>query len=423
MEEKKTAIVLGGTVPHGEILQKLRKKGYRTILIDYFENPPAAKYADIHIKESAMDHDAVLMAAKKYEAELVMSPCLDQQMNIAIKVDEELGLKHPFSSEVAHNVTNKSQMKAIMIREGIPTARHYVVCSDSELDNLRLDYPIIVKPEDNCGSAGVYKLESGEGLSKTVAEVEKWSLSGKVIVEEYNEGTEMSVHCYIKDGNVNILFGTCKVVGMENGLYQQLVNLYIPNLRPGLKKGLEEVAVSIKNAFRIPDNTPFFMQVVVKGDKISVIEFSPRVAGGVASYVSEEYTNFSLLDFAISSYTGEFQSFKEHSELKKYIYCLPLYADAGIFVEVRGAEELIKQGVVKKMLLLKEPLDHISSNKPSSSNVMKYIIEGDTPEECFDKIIKAKKSTDIIGDGNRSILKQDYKITKDLFEEKIKELM
>ena len=52
---KKTAIVLGGTSPHIALIQKLKDRGYYTILVDYLNNPPAKKVADMHIKESTLD--------------------------------------------------------------------------------------------------------------------------------------------------------------------------------------------------------------------------------------------------------------------------------------------------------------------------------------------------------------------------------
>ena len=39
---KPIAIVLGGIFPHAEVIKKLKKRGYYTVLVDYFDNPPAA---------------------------------------------------------------------------------------------------------------------------------------------------------------------------------------------------------------------------------------------------------------------------------------------------------------------------------------------------------------------------------------------
>ena len=37
----KTAIVLGGTVPHIDLICQLKERGFRTILVDYTTAPPA----------------------------------------------------------------------------------------------------------------------------------------------------------------------------------------------------------------------------------------------------------------------------------------------------------------------------------------------------------------------------------------------
>ena len=94
-DKKPVAIVLGGIYPHGRTLDKLKERGYYTVLIDYFDNPPAAVHADLHINKSAMAYEEVLAVAREMDARLVMSPCLDQQIVIAVKVAEALGLPHP----------------------------------------------------------------------------------------------------------------------------------------------------------------------------------------------------------------------------------------------------------------------------------------------------------------------------------------
>ena len=48
MTNKPIAIVLGGTNPHIELINNLKARGFYTILLDYFENPPAKNVADLH---------------------------------------------------------------------------------------------------------------------------------------------------------------------------------------------------------------------------------------------------------------------------------------------------------------------------------------------------------------------------------------
>ena len=396
--EGPTAIVLGGTVPHAELIRQLKDRGYNTVLIDYFENPPAAQYADVHCRDSAMDYDAVLKIAKEYDAKLVLSSCLDQQINIAMRVAEELDISHPFSSETALNVTDKRLMKKIMMENEIPTARYQLIDKNFDYASLNLDYPIIVKPADSCGSAGIHILYSDneDEFNEAVNGALHFSQSGSVLVEEYIVGTEMSVHGYIDAGTAYILFGTCKISAMHDGITTQLCNLYIPKLKDSLQKKLEEVANKIVKAFKLPDYSPMFMQYIVRGDDVYIIEFSPRVAGGTSSEVARIYTGFDLISYSIDSYLGKRENTQRCNKLEKYVCCLPIYANQGIFDHITGVEELKSKGIVHHEILLKSKGDDITWAKPSSANVMKYVVDGDDYDECFNKMEEANRETDII---------------------------
>ena len=423
--DRKTAIVLGGTVPHAELIRQLKGRGYYTVLIDYFENPPAASFADVHLKDSAMDYEAVLRIAKEYNANLVLSSCLDQQINVAMKVAEECKLLHPFSSETAQKVTNKKLMKKIMMDNDIPTAKYWLIDNDADLKELVLNYPVIVKPADSCGSAGIYRVETknDEILGKAVKDAASFSTTGSVIIEEFIMGTEMSVHGYVEDSVAKILFGTCKISKISHGITQQLSNLYIPKLRDDLQEKLETIANKIVKAFNLPAFTPLFMQYIVKGDDVYVIEFSPRVAGGTSSEVSRIYCGFDLVSYSIDSYLGEHRKYEGH-RLGKYVCCFPLYADEGVFDHIIGAENLRKDGTVHHEILLKSKGDHIDWSKPSSANVMKYLIDGDSFDECYEKIKKADKVTDIIDTDGKSMRGGGSpRLTHELYLERLKELI
>src|SRR5690554_5176276 len=118
----KKAIVLGGTVPHIALIERLKMRGYYTVLVDYLSDPPAKEYADEHIQESTLDPRIVLEIARNIETDLVISACIDQANAIACYVAERLNLPHPYSYDTALDVTQKHRMKSIMEQAGIPTS-------------------------------------------------------------------------------------------------------------------------------------------------------------------------------------------------------------------------------------------------------------------------------------------------------------
>ena len=102
----KTAIVLGGTVPHIDLICQLKARGFKTVLVDYTVAPPAKEFADDHVRESTLDKDAVLRIASEKEANLVISTSVDQANVVCCYVAERQGLPHPYSYETALNVTD-----------------------------------------------------------------------------------------------------------------------------------------------------------------------------------------------------------------------------------------------------------------------------------------------------------------------------
>ena len=151
----KAAIVLGGTAPHIELIRQLKERGYFVILVDYLEHPPARDHADIHEKESTMDPEAVLKVARKYDAKLVMSACVDQANITACYVAEAMGLTKPYSYKTASEITNKGHMKKVMTENGVPTTRYYYMENGEELPDFKLKFPVMTKPAENCDSSGV----------------------------------------------------------------------------------------------------------------------------------------------------------------------------------------------------------------------------------------------------------------------------
>src|SRR5690554_3224857 len=156
MNETPTAIVLGGTFPHISLLENLKKRGYKTVLVDYAQQPIAKAFADEHILESSLDKEKVLEVAENLNAKLVITTCSDQANVTACYVAEKLGLPSPYSYQTALNVTDKEIMKRKLVENDIPTAAFITVGDDwREYDITSLRFPLIVKPSDGYGSKGV----------------------------------------------------------------------------------------------------------------------------------------------------------------------------------------------------------------------------------------------------------------------------
>ena len=129
-------LVLAGGADQIALIQELRSRNVQNIvLIDYYENPPAKKYADKHVVASTLDVEAVKRIALMEKADLVCTACTDQALLTVAQVSEELLLPCYISYQTALNVTNKSYMKKVLKEFNIPTSQYAILDS---FDNIEI---------------------------------------------------------------------------------------------------------------------------------------------------------------------------------------------------------------------------------------------------------------------------------------------
>ena len=192
-------LVLAGGADQLALISVLKERKCEVILVDYFENPPAKEKSDKHYVVSTLDIDKVLDIAIKENVDIVTTACTDQALLTVAKVSE--CLKKPFylSYEKALHVTNKLYMKQIMIENEIPTSNYQILTLQYTNINPQLKYPLIVKPVDSNSSKGIKKVNTEKELDLAISNAASYTRSNEILVEEYIEGTELSVDVFIND--------------------------------------------------------------------------------------------------------------------------------------------------------------------------------------------------------------------------------
>ena len=410
----KTAIVLGGTIPHCELIRQLKNRGYYTILVDYYDNPPAKIFADMHIKESTLDEDKVFEIAQQYNADLTISGCVDQANKTACYVLEKMGKHFPYSYQKANDITSKSYMKRIMFENNIPTAKYISVEKNIDygvIDNLEsygLHYPVIVKPADSNSANGVKKAQDKKELLKYLAEALEISRTSRAIIEEYMTGAEISAYCYIHNHKAKLLMTAERICVIEgdNKAIRNYVTIAPARISKAASLNAERIAGQIAQACDI-DNTPFFFQGMVSGDDVKVIEFAPRVAGGISFRTIKDNTGFDDIEAVIDSYLGLEPPLDTWHE-PKYVYTAnTIYATDCIFNHIEGDEELKSKGIVEDLLLAKTPGMQIDSHSDSSSRVGLFTVKGKDMDEVLNKLKIAYSTLKVIDDKGNDVLRRD----------------
>lgn len=411
MENKKVAIVLGGTVPHITLVKKLKSRGYYVVLLDYLDNPPAKQYADEQIKESTLDKEAVLKAAKEYRADVVISTCVDQANSICCYVAEQLNLPHPYSYQTSLDVTDKVRMKDIMIKNGVPTSRYVYVKNIDEALQQNLKYPLMVKPADSNSANGVKKVENIEELKVFLPIALKFSRNGFAIVEEFVTGVEISAYCVVVNGRARLMMAQERISVIEGETNTiKCYAAYAPaRISPVAMAKTEVIATQIAKAFNL-DNTPLFFQGIVNGDDISVIEFAPRVGGGISSETIKYSTGFDIIDSAIDSFFCKPIDLSNWHPMNKVYAVNQIYGTDGYYENTIGGEELLADGTIENLSFYKKKGDFIDESRASSGRIGVMVFCADSEEGIRKKIKKAFASLNCFDKDGKSIIRRDLNL-------------
>lgn len=404
---KPVAVVLGGTAPHAALIDALRARGYYTVLVDYYADPPAKSHADKHVCESTLDRDLVVQIARDHNAALVIATCVDQANTIAVYAAEQLGLPHPYSFEAASVIADKTRMKERLVAHGLPTARHILVETGQVPDVAHLRYPLVVKPADTNGSAGVRRVNDAEELARFLALALGLSRVGRAIIEEFVTGPELSIDCFIEAGHAKIVLVRHKyAVPAGSGVEQVMQSTgsiapYI--LTPAQLENAESVLSDLARVFEL-DNCPMLVQGFLTQDGLSLIEFAARLSGGTGAATTKLISGFDALEASIDSFLGIPVQVQTHAPAF-YAMTTTLYAHPGTFERIEGIEPLIADGTIDRFLPYKTKGMTIGNDMSTKSRIGALIITGPNPQTVQQKLQKTAKNIKVLNTQHKNILK------------------
>lgn len=411
MNENPIAIVLGGTIPHIHLIELLKERGFYTILLDYTPNPPAKESADEHLLVSTLDNEAVLEVARKRNATLVISTNVDQANVTCCYVAEKLGLYSPYSYETALNVTDKRRMKRIMLDNLIPTSRFAQVGSVKEIENFHLSFPVMVKPADSNSANGVKRANTSDELERYLPDALRFSRNGKAIVEEFVLGKEISAYGVVVNGEAKLIMHQerISVYDGEDKVIKCYASLAPARISKNAEQKAEQILTSIAQAFHL-NNTPLFFQGIVNGDEISVIEFAPRVGGGISFQTILDATGYDIISAALDSYLNIPISVDNWHPMNGKYAVNQIYGTDGVYDKTIGREEILNDGTATVVSFYKHHGDTVDSSRASSSRIGVFVVSDATEVGLRKKISDAFSKLDSLDVNGRSIIRKDLNL-------------
>ncbi|HOV46817.1 MAG: alpha-hydroxy-acid oxidizing protein [Spirochaetes bacterium] len=310
--EKKSLIILGGSLYELPLLLAAKQKGYFIYLVDIDPNAAGHNVADVSINLSTKDIESI----KRYIDSL---PSLELKSIVGIgSVDSDvhatiaalsnhLNLKH-FNYTLSEIITNKYKMYTLLrgyIENGyftglnlIQTELHWFY--SAKLENLaKID--MVLKPTENMGGLGVIRV-SKENLYESFLYCKKNSPTGEIISEPFLSDDTYKVQLLIGEREIAIL----NVWKIQNINSRNLIERYRTDIiNKKISDTLIKYSLEIIERLKIY-HTACEIKYIVSSDKIYLLDINLRLEGGFfIDQPYQEYLNYDILSNYILIITGK----------------------------------------------------------------------------------------------------------------------
>jgi biotin carboxylase len=209
---KKKIAIIGASYLQVPLLFKAKEMGLETICFAWQDGAVAQTVADEFYPISITEKEKILEICRAERIDAVATIATDVAVPTVAYVASNLNLIGN-TPESAYISTNKYAMRMALSACDV-TCPKFIKISDTKnlsQKTAELQYPLIVKPCDRSGSAGVTKVETPEELTASAQMALTLSLTHEAIVEEFVAGVEVSVETISWQGAHHILAITDKL--------------------------------------------------------------------------------------------------------------------------------------------------------------------------------------------------------------------
>ena len=303
----KRLLILGGMRFSCEIVNKAREMGIHTIVADYnrIEDSPGKQIADEAVDLSVIDVEAVVSYVKKNAIDGVIVGFNDMLLPYYADICHQCGLPCYGTKEQFETLIAKDRYKALCRQFGVPTIPEF------DVNDENIKFPVLVKPVDNSGSRGISICHNRQELDNAVEIGKKASKNGKVIIERYMDGREVTVFWTFQDGNYYLSALANRHVKHNQGddVIPLPVGYTFPSVfLPRYRKEVEENCKRMFQHLGLKDGM-MFMQCKVEDGRCYVYDLGYRLTGSLEYKILERVCGYNPLEmmihFALTGKMGE----------------------------------------------------------------------------------------------------------------------
>ncbi len=389
----KRILIIGASVLQLPAIKKAKDAGHYVGVVDYNPEAIGVPLADEFFCVSTIDIDGVVEVAEKFKPDGIMTLATDMPMRSIAAACEKLGLCG-IDRETALKSTDKGEMIKAFEEHGVEHPWYYILSKPDELDAVvdKITFPCISKPTDNSGSRGVMLINNIDELKEAVSYSSSQGRAGGVIIEEYLQGSEVSVEIMVTDGNVHVLQVTDKLttgaphfVEMGHSQPSALPTKDVDAIKDVATRAV--LAVGIKNG-------PAHVEIMLTKNGPRMIELGARMGGDcITTHLVPLSTGIDMVMATMDTACG--QKPDVEAKFNKGSAIRYFEVPCGTITGITGVEEAKKIPGVKEITFVKNVGDTAGEIGSSTDRVGFVIAQADTAEDAVAVCEKAIESIKI----------------------------
>lgn len=300
-------MVLGGNVVQAEATLTAKQLGYYTISTDLHKDNPGHAIADEYCPVDIIDKEAVLREARRLHIDGIIPYTSDVLAPVAAYVSDAMHLPcSPYST--VEIMTHKDLFREFLHSHGynVPEGRSFTSKEEALAFFRTLGGTAMMKPVDNAGSKGVFKVNSEEEICQHWQESMDYSLSKRIIIEQFIERTGMQ-----QDGDIFVSDG--KIVFWSLGdQHKDPIAPFVPavytfpNTMPEeYEEKAKQMVQELITALGFTQGPCNIEYIVSTKGEIYILEIGPRNGGNLIPFGIQEVTGVDLTAMTVRAALGE----------------------------------------------------------------------------------------------------------------------
>jgi len=391
---QKTLLVLGAGPEQVPVIQQAKRMGLYVVASDINPKAEGFKYANDYFIASTYDADQTVKEAlffnrKKRKINGVMTAASDVPLTVA-RVTAVLGLPGN-SIETATIAQDKLLMKETFKKYGVPVPWFLKLRGLGHFKKIVKEHgaPLVIKPVDSRGARGVLFIDDKTDLEWSYKESKANSPTGRIMVEEFLEGPQISTESFLYDG-----FSVTPGIADRN--YRDLKKFipYIIENGGELPSNLPEAEqVSIKKIAELAASVLGIKRNSAKGDLVltkegpKVIEIAARLSGGYFStHEIPLNTGVDLVEAVIKVSLGEkIELEKLTPKYKNFMVQRYFFPKPGVIKSIKGVDKIKKLPFLILFRIYVKPGDTIKKIENHTERAGVFTVVGETRTEAFER--------------------------------------